>query len=233
MKCVYCGNMAETREHAPSRVFLKGPYPSDLPTVPSCVKCNNGFSNDELYVAVLLDLLKRHYLHDSIMDKKALKRLEKKEGKKAQEAFETHLSQPAYVFNDIRIKRVLQKLAICHATHELSEGYFGSSWESDLRKITYNLLPYMTQDEYDDIDAIEPLTLFPELGSIGYSRIMIAETFLSFDGGAPQRISIPFTTWHDVQDGSYRYLAFLDDSKIIVKIIIGEFLFTEIHFDMK
>lgn len=29
--CIYCGAPATTREHAPSKAFLKKPYPSDLP----------------------------------------------------------------------------------------------------------------------------------------------------------------------------------------------------------
>jgi hypothetical protein len=49
MQCVYCGEAADTREHCPSKVFLAKPYPSDLPVVPACEKCNNGFSADELY----------------------------------------------------------------------------------------------------------------------------------------------------------------------------------------
>lgn len=45
----YCGEKANTREHCPSKVFLSKPYPSDLPTVPACEKCSNGFFSDESY----------------------------------------------------------------------------------------------------------------------------------------------------------------------------------------
>ena len=52
--CIYCGNPSDTREHAPSKVFLRKPYPEDdLPVLPACKKCNNSFSDDELYTEVI------------------------------------------------------------------------------------------------------------------------------------------------------------------------------------
>ena len=38
MYCVYCGERADTREHCPSKAFLRKPFPTDLPTVPACKK---------------------------------------------------------------------------------------------------------------------------------------------------------------------------------------------------
>ncbi|NMM43602.1 hypothetical protein HH303_03875 [Rhodospirillaceae bacterium KN72] len=53
--CVHCGAPNETRDHAPSIIFLDDPLPSDLPVSPSCARCNQGFSDDELYLAALLE----------------------------------------------------------------------------------------------------------------------------------------------------------------------------------
>lgn len=53
--CVHCGGPNETRDHAPSVVFLDDPLPPDLPASPSCASCNQGFSNDEAYLACLLE----------------------------------------------------------------------------------------------------------------------------------------------------------------------------------
>jgi len=47
MQCVYCGDVADSREHCPSKVFLTKPFPPDLPVVPACIKCNNSFAHDE------------------------------------------------------------------------------------------------------------------------------------------------------------------------------------------
>lgn len=53
--CIYCGECATTREHTPSKTFLIEPYPENLPTIPACFACNNGYSEDEKYVVCFLD----------------------------------------------------------------------------------------------------------------------------------------------------------------------------------
>jgi hypothetical protein len=58
--CVYCGNTTETRDHVPSLVFLDKPYPDNLPVVPCCQECNNGFSKDEEYVACAVECYKHN-----------------------------------------------------------------------------------------------------------------------------------------------------------------------------
>lgn len=45
--CIYCGESVTTREHTPSKTFLIEPYPENLPTIPACFACNNGYSEDE------------------------------------------------------------------------------------------------------------------------------------------------------------------------------------------
>jgi hypothetical protein len=49
LSCVYCGEEATTSDHVIPRCLLEKPYPSNLPTVPSCADCNNGYSKDEEY----------------------------------------------------------------------------------------------------------------------------------------------------------------------------------------
>jgi len=39
----------------PSKVLLETPYPTELPTVPSCRSCNESYSLDEEYVACFLE----------------------------------------------------------------------------------------------------------------------------------------------------------------------------------
>ena len=52
--CVYCGLPANTRDHVPPKCLLEKPYPANLRWVPSCEKCNTGFSLDEQYFLILL-----------------------------------------------------------------------------------------------------------------------------------------------------------------------------------
>lgn len=56
--CCYCGEWADTVDHVPSKVFLDVPYPDNLPVVPCCRKCNEEFSLDEEYVAVLFECVR-------------------------------------------------------------------------------------------------------------------------------------------------------------------------------
>src|SRR3989442_243424 len=53
--CVYCGCAPESRDHCPSRVLLDEPFPSDLPVVEACTRCNGSFSKDEQYLACLIE----------------------------------------------------------------------------------------------------------------------------------------------------------------------------------
>lgn len=53
--CAYCGSAPNTRDHVPSKVFLDEPFPTELPVVGACKKCNNGFSQDEEYVACIVE----------------------------------------------------------------------------------------------------------------------------------------------------------------------------------
>ena len=48
--CIYCGKIKEiTKDHVPPKGFFPEPRPSDLITVPSCVKCNKDTEKDEDY----------------------------------------------------------------------------------------------------------------------------------------------------------------------------------------
>jgi hypothetical protein len=58
-RCLYCGrgfdeDRRRSVDHVPSKTLLQPPYPGNLPTVPACVECNSGFSDDEEYVKVLI-----------------------------------------------------------------------------------------------------------------------------------------------------------------------------------
>jgi len=232
MLCVYCGSKAETREHAPSKVFMQSPLPTNLPTVPACFRCNQSYSNDELYVQVLLELMKKHFFSEYSYNKKMPKRLKRRAGKEAENAFKSYITDKNLLFNDIRIQQVLHKLAICHALYELSEVYDGTTWDNDLNSIKYNFAPFMSKDELDEMNDIEFLSTYPEIGSIGRERLLVMEVLLTpLEDGEQKKVLLPISTWNDVQEGNYRYMAFVDESKLTVKIVISEFLYSEIHFN--
>ena len=57
LKCLYCGNQSNNKEHLPSKSLLEKPYPTNLLTFPACNTCNNSFSLDEEYFLNVLATL--------------------------------------------------------------------------------------------------------------------------------------------------------------------------------
>lgn len=47
--CIFCGNEADSKDHIPSKNLLEKPFPPNLLTIDSCIKCNRSFSLDEEY----------------------------------------------------------------------------------------------------------------------------------------------------------------------------------------
>ncbi|GEM_PF-1800434 len=60
ISCVYCGAAANTRDHVPPKALLEEPRPINLRTVPACGSCNEGWSLDEEYMAVVLAQVGHH-----------------------------------------------------------------------------------------------------------------------------------------------------------------------------
>lgn len=58
--CVYCGRVADSKDHAPPKCLMLPPLPSNLITLPACMECNNGFSFDENVVRAFLSLIGNH-----------------------------------------------------------------------------------------------------------------------------------------------------------------------------
>jgi|SRR5580658_3119548 hypothetical protein len=57
--CVYCGNLATTRDHVVADTILARPLPVNAITVPSCHGCNGKFSKDEQYFTAVLGMIGR------------------------------------------------------------------------------------------------------------------------------------------------------------------------------
>lgn len=54
--CVYCSNLADSKDHTPPRCFLRQPIGNAVKiiTVPACAGCNGSFSKDETIVKATL-----------------------------------------------------------------------------------------------------------------------------------------------------------------------------------
>lgn len=233
--CIYCGETANTREHAPSRIFLYKPYPDNLIDLPACKKCNNSFSADELYSEVYIDSLK--YLSgysDSLTKENNLRIYKTTAFYDAQCTFKQYIETGKIALNN-HLKRILTKLSICHCIYELSEGYstgdktiscesievfFRFNTRSD--NIKEFLMPVMMNDK-----------ILPELGSRVFDNIYVLEPVLSpVSGDEDKKIAFAIMLWTVVQENNYEYVAWIQDDKFHVKIAIHNFLFSHVVFKM-
>ena len=123
-QCAYCGRDTPTRDHVPSRVLLDEPYPENLPVVPACRECNEGFSADEEYVACLIDCVisgttspekvQREKVRRILLNKQALTARLAATRKEKRGATE-------YSIEDSRVRNLVLKLGRGHALFELNE----------------------------------------------------------------------------------------------------------------
>lgn len=215
--CVYCGEIAHTREHAPSKAFLLEPY-EDLPTLPSCFNCNNGFSEDEKYVACFMYLLKSKVVDGYVMPGKVCEWIEN--DKKLKELSRQCINIDGvvhYTFNEQKLARIIFKLSRCHAAYELD------FLNCDKASISYDIVYDLSPSVRNKFNSVQVLNIIPELGSRGNLIIQNVETG---DVGF-------LVDWRVVQDGQYRYKVMLDGDACIVKIVFLEFLYCEVILNAK
>lgn len=229
MYCVYCGDKADSREHSPSKTFLQKPYPTDLPTVPACIKCNNGFSSDERYVSNFIKCLVEYYegKNKRVFEIEDTDLSEVIEAKKAAELF---VENP---FFDDRLANILRKLAICHAAYEISAGYYSKDWQGQPERISYLIKPFVSQQDWQGLEFAEVINndFLPEVGSRIFRNIYVVEAVMQ-NGSNKENVMLPMVMvdWTEIQNGFYRYQVYIRDGNIWVKMIIRDFLYAEVVF---
>lgn len=229
--CIYCGSIADTREHVPSKTFLKKPLPSDLPVLPACEKCNNGFSSDELYTCTFIECLKS-VLVENNLEILHIQPDDRKEKQEAKVSIKEALNQGHLTF-DRRIGRILIKLAIGHTVYELSEGYYSRKWDGTPISVKYIIRATISEDEWQALEYAEVMNdkKLPEIGSRVFRNIIVLQPILkSMEGDEMLNIGLLMMNWTDIQDGEYRYITYLDGDKLVVKMIIMDFLYGEVVF---
>ena len=220
--CIYCGNTATTREHIPSKAFLLEPYPDNLPTIPACFDCNNGYSEDEKYVSCFVDLLKRQVYLDYSRREKIDIRLEKDERlrRTLQEQIKEINGKIYFQPDEQRILRILLKLAKCHAGFEFDYINFDNAQVN----IWYDFLFNISEDILQDFEVIPEMDTAPEIGS------RVAITSFIIQNIITQEVA-GIASWIEVQENQYRYQVSLNEGRgITVKIVIFEFLFCKVNF---
>lgn len=175
--CSLCGEVITpdtkiTKEHVIPRVFLEKPFPKELPTTLSCLKCNNSYSIDEQYLACLIECVISGTTDPNKIVRKRISRTLEKDVKlrkmlenKKIESNEGRISFSIDNIDKRRIENVLVKLARTHLFYLINEinlkdpkdliYCIGQSTESKLRSLwmVYGCI-YAAKDEtYDRIKS--------------------------------------------------------------------------------
>lgn len=225
-ECIYCGQKAMTREHVPSKVFLIKPYPDHLSVVPACLKCNNSFSKDELFLSILIEMLKsKYYGQNYILSEEIRSRLLK--NAKIVQDIERVIENNNLGEFDQRISKIIFKIALGHAVFELSEGYCIKNGS-----IRYTFFDRMSEEEVEEFSVpfIISDELLPEMGSRAYERIRVLEVTYAAVKDPEQIIKVPIVLldWVEVQEAKYSYTSFRFEKEIVVKMIVNDFLYAEV-----
>ena len=220
--CIYCGAHADTREHTPSKAFLTEPFPDNLPTIPACFKCNNGFSFDEDYVACYLEVLKSANYRGCSIKEKVAERLQKNPtlSELIKKQIELENGKVNFHYDANRMTNILIKLARGHAGYEFD--YVNFDYEPD---IWYDFSFRMSEEQIEQFNSITLIDKMPDLGARVYNRLCIVDDPVS------KKILYTFLEQINVQEGEYRYNVYFDNNDICVKIVIGEMLYCVVKFE--
>jgi hypothetical protein len=216
--CVHCGGSTETRDHAPSRILLDKPYPTNLPVLPACPTCNEGFSSDEDYLACFIECvlhgstdpnkLSREKVIRKLAESQALRERIERSKKKSQAlgGGEIIVWQP----EEDRVQNVILKLARCHASFELNEPQLH---DPDHYMVTP--LENLSGEQRDHFETAPDTGVWPEVGSRAMQRMIVVGEQPYSDG------------WLEVQEGRYRYMA-VGAGSVMVRGVLSEYLAFEV-----
>lgn len=211
--CAYCGGRTGTRDHVPSKVLLDAPLPENLPVVPACRECNNGFSLDEEYVACLIECALSGTTDPAELERDCIIRILKRKPALRSRLEESRRVDPAantsFVVEERRVRRVVLKLARGHAMFE------GAAPQLD-QPSTIHVAPLglLAEAQRTAFETPPATNVFPEVGSRAMQRL-----FRQPDWG---------TSWIEAQADRYRYLVAVGSPGLVVRLVLSEYLAAEV-----
>ena len=210
--CVYCGSIADSRDHVPSKILLDDPLPHDLPVVKACSPCNSGFSLDEEYLACFVECVIAGSVNPELLSRQKIRSILSRKKDLAHRIISckrdsdngTLLWEPELE----RVHNVVVKLAKGHAAYEL----FPQCDEPEQLQV-FPLIA-ISETEKDDFENMGSgdVSGWPEIGSRAFIRACGAESFSDQPG-----------PWIVVQPGRYRY-AVDEYGGVLVRIVLAEYL---------
>lgn len=220
--CIYCGGIADTRDHVPSRCLLEPPYPENLPVVDACTPCNRGFSQDEEYLACLIESVLSGSTDPSQIKRPSIARTFRRSialRARIENARSEKDGQIQFAAETDRVSRVMLKLARGHAAFELSQPCRDAP-----EHFWCGPLATLTSEQREAFDAAHIQELFGEAGSRGLQRMLITQLTLQSESGELSHLNLVVNDWVDVQPDLYRYIAIDDGDGLIIRIVLSEYL---------
>jgi len=221
--CIHCGIVATevaeiNRDHVPSKSLLKTPYPTNLPRVPVCKPCNEGFSLDEEYFCVLVNCILSgstdpEHQNDSRVGRilsRSHKLRARIENAKVEQILDGGKTRSMWQPETERVNRVILKNARGHVLYEFGEPMLTEPthvWSAPLQAMTAAERFHFERAEWDG--------LLPEVGSRMLTRVFSGQDLV--DG------------WVQVQDGIYRYVV-SQHGLMRVRTVIADYLATEVYW---
>lgn len=212
--CSYCGEQPDTRDHVPSKILLDEPYPENLPVVPCCNKCNQGFSLDEEYIACLIECVICGTTEINGLRREKIKLTLERNDSLRQKISNSMTCKNGQVYFDVeveRLKNVIFKLAKGHAKFENSEPML-----DEPQYWGFKPLSTMNENEIDRFLADVELLKSPEVGSRAMHDLYI---------GKDNNV---LSHWTEVQLNIYSYCVTNTIDKLSVRMIIGNYLAAEV-----
>lgn len=227
--CIYCGGVEETREHVPSKVFLDAPLPDNLPIVPACRACNNGFSLDEEYLACLIESVIAGSTDPSKIRRPSIANILNRTSllrTKLESAKSVDNGKFKFSVERSRVENVIIKLARGHAVYELNQPCRDAP-----ASVWWMPLILIDEESRQDFESVHIVDGYPEVGSRNMQRMLIANFTLQDHMGSVVNQAIVINDWIEVQDGRYRYHAIDYGDAIVIKFVIGDYLACEVMWD--
>lgn len=221
--CVHCAKpiveLETNRDHVPSKSLLRKPYPTNLPVVPVCKSCNEGFSADEEYFLAFLGCLltgstdperQNDRRVQAILTRSPLLRARIEE---ARVDSCTLSGQTRIVWKPERqlISRIVLKNARGHAYFE-----YGEPMLEKPTHMWFAPLESLAGAKRAEFEQVESGYVLPEVGSRMLTRVLTMQDLVE--------------GWVIAQADVYRY-AVVQRGGMMVRSVIQNYLATEVLWD--
>lgn len=215
--CAHCGGPEETRDHNPSKIFLDAPLPENLPVASSCQACNASFSDDEEYVACLLECVISGNVDPARFERHSVSRTLAGNRRLQRELAGACREVEGEIWWDpdgARLRRIAIKLARGLVDFELNEPQLHEPetvWSMPLMLMSQWDRRAFENDESD-------FALWPELGSRAFHRVLMGPEDSWVNG------------WIVVQPNRFRYRV-SQAGGTRVRMVLREYLALDIIWD--